>query len=123
GGASNVFAVGGSRTASGRPILANDTHLSHNAPSQWYAVSLEIPGAFRAAGFMVPGLPVLASGRSAAAAWGVTSLGASVSGVRAESLDVSGRHVLYEGRWEPVRERPLGLSYRLGPLRLPLFWI
>ncbi len=122
-GASNAFAIGGSRTASGKPILANDTHLSHSEPSQWYAVALEVPDTLVAAGFCVPGLPVIVSGRTRRVTWGVTALGANVSPVWAESLDASGHHTLYEGHWEPIREKPLGLRYRLGPIRFPLFWI
>lgn len=34
--ASNNWVIHGSRTASGKPILANDPHLDINAPSVWY---------------------------------------------------------------------------------------
>ena len=122
-GASNVFAVGASRTAAGRPILANDTHLAHVAPSQWYAAVLEVPDTLVAAGFTVPGLPVVTAGRNREVAWGETSLGADVCQVVAESLSADGWRVRRAGGWEPVREVPLGLRYRIGPLRIPLLWV
>ncbi|MBI5837976.1 MAG: penicillin acylase family protein [Candidatus Eisenbacteria bacterium] len=122
-GASNEFAVGGSRTVSGKPLLANDAHLEHLTPSQWYAVALEVPDTLVAAGFTVPGIPLVVSGRNRDAAWGVTALGADVSAVTAESLSADGKSALHAGRWERIREVKLDLSYRLGPFRFPLFWV
>jgi penicillin amidase len=42
--ASNNWVVSGKRTASGKPILANDPHLDLGAPSIWLLVHLEYPG-------------------------------------------------------------------------------
>ena len=43
GGASNNWAISGSRTASGRPLLANDPHLAPRLPAPWYLVHLRTP--------------------------------------------------------------------------------
>jgi penicillin amidase len=40
GTGSNNWAVSGSKTKSGNPILANDPHLSLNLPSLWYSMQL-----------------------------------------------------------------------------------
>ena len=39
-GASNAWAVDGSRSAAGKPLLANDPHLWLSAPGVWYLVDL-----------------------------------------------------------------------------------
>lgn len=122
-GASNAWAVGGARTRRGAALLANDTHLGLVAPSVWYATHLTVPDSLDVTGLQVPGLPFITSGRNRDLAWGVTALGAMSFEVYSESLDASGRRARFRGRWEPLRSRPLGLSYRLGPLRFPLFWI
>ena len=56
-GASNEWVIGGGRTASGKPILANDPHLGLAAPILWYLAAIETPG-LRVKGATVPGLPV-----------------------------------------------------------------
>ncbi|MGH6961003.1 MAG: penicillin acylase family protein, partial [Dongiaceae bacterium] len=53
-GASNSFVVGGMRSGSGKPLLANDPHLSLQTPSQWYLARIETP-TLRLAGATVPG--------------------------------------------------------------------
>lgn len=70
--ASNSWVVGGSRTRSGRPILANDMHLSLRAPSLWYLAALH-GGAFDVAGMTLPGVPVVVAGHSRTVAWGYTN--------------------------------------------------
>jgi penicillin amidase len=122
-GASNVWAVGGARMRRGAALLANDTHLALVAPSVWYAVHLTVPDSLEVTGLQTPGVPFVTSGRNRDVAWGITALGAMAFEAYRESLDASGRQALFSGRWEPIRSRALGLSYRLGPLRFPLFWI
>lgn len=70
--ASNVWAVGGSRTASGKPLLANDPHLGFRAPILWYLMSVEAPG-LTLTGAMVPGVPFHLIGHNGRVAWGITS--------------------------------------------------
>ena len=41
---SNNWAVAGSKTKSGRPILCNDPHLGLNLPSLWYEMQISTPG-------------------------------------------------------------------------------
>ena len=38
---SNAWAVSGSKTSSGLPLLANDPHLSYNLPPWWYEIRLQ----------------------------------------------------------------------------------
>jgi len=70
--ASNNWVVHGSRTASGKPILANDPHLEVNRlPAVWCEMVLEIGQRFAMGGSM-PGLPGILIGRSDHLAWGAT---------------------------------------------------
>ncbi len=71
-GASNAWALGGSLTESGKPILANDPHLSLNAPGTWLLARLEAPG-ITLAGATAPGVPFLVLGHNERLAWGLTT--------------------------------------------------
>lgn len=83
---SNGWAVAGSRTASGRPLLANDTHLGLQMPSVWYQVGLH-GGGYDAVGFSFPGMPLLVIGHNRKIAWGITNLCADVQDLYVERLD------------------------------------
>ncbi len=77
--ASNAWAVSGKRTRSGKPILANDTHLELQAPSLWYLVGIHAPppddssSALDVVGVSIPGTPLVVIGHNAAVAWGMTN--------------------------------------------------
>ncbi len=71
-GASNAWAVAGSRTTSGMPILANDPHLSLDSPGVWMLARLEAPG-LTLAGATSPGVPFMIVGHNERLAWGLTT--------------------------------------------------
>jgi len=70
--ASNSWVIAGHRTASGKPILANDTHLTLRAPSIWYLVGAHAPG-YHVVGATIPGAPVVVLGHTTRVAWGFTN--------------------------------------------------
>jgi penicillin G amidase len=70
--ASNAWVIGGSRTISGKPILANDMHLALRAPSLWYLMALH-GGRYDVAGMTLPGVPHVVAGHNRAIAWGFTN--------------------------------------------------
>ena len=70
---SNAWAIAGSRTASGKPILANDPHLEFSIPSPWYLVHLQAPG-LNVTGATIIGLPAVIIGHNDRIAWGATNL-------------------------------------------------
>lgn len=74
---SNNWAVAGSKTATGKPILCNDPHLGLRLPAIWYEVQLSIPG-INAYGVSLPGLPGIIIGFNEQVAWGVTNVGHDV---------------------------------------------
>ncbi len=69
---SNNWAVSGSKTQSGRPILCNDPHLGLNLPSLWYEMQITTPQ-FSAYGATFPGAPSVVIGFNDSCAWGFTN--------------------------------------------------
>ncbi|MDA8257431.1 MAG: penicillin acylase family protein [Betaproteobacteria bacterium] len=82
---SNNWVLAGSRTASGKPLLANDPHLKLTAPALWYFARLEYPG-LKAAGASMPGLPFLVMGQNERIAWGLTNTNPDVQDVYLEQF-------------------------------------
>lgn len=74
---SNNWAVSGTKTQSGRPILANDPHLGLNLPSLWYEVQITTP-THNTYGASFPGSPAVIIGFNDSIAWGVTNAGRDV---------------------------------------------
>lgn len=100
---SNAWAVSGSHAAGGKPMLANDPHLMHTAPSRWYQVVLLFGDEHRA-GVTIPGAPFIVVGRNDRIAWGMTALMADETDFYVERLDTTtGTTVLHDGRWEKLR--------------------
>lgn len=96
---SNNWAVSGSRTASGKPLLSNDMHLTLSVPGTWYQVDLAAPspsGSFHVAGASLPGLPFVIVGHNDHIAWGFTNLGADVQDIFIEHLRGSGASAEFE---------------------------
>jgi len=86
GNGSNNWVVSGERSASGKPLLANDPHLGLTAPPVWYFAQLSVPG--------VPGVIL---GRNERIAWGMTNTGPDVQDLYIEKLDAAGGYFAPEG--------------------------
>lgn len=96
---SNNWAVAGSKTASGAPILSNDPHLGLNLPSLWYEIQLSTP-AFNAYGVSFPGAPGVIIGYNDSCAFGFTNGGRDVRDYyKIQFKDESRREYLYNGEW------------------------
>jgi penicillin amidase len=109
---SNSWVLAGSRTASGKPLLANDPHLGLRSPSVWYLARLDAPG-LTVAGATLPGVPGVIIGHNARIAWGLTSVEPDVQDLYLEEPDRSdpsryrhaGELVPFEIRRETIRVR------------------
>ena len=95
---SNSWIVDGTRSTSGRPILANDPHMGLSAPSTWYFVHLSWPG-HDVVGATFPGLPIVVIGHNGHAAWGMTNTGPDVQDLFIEKIDPTdpGRYLTPSG--------------------------
>jgi penicillin G amidase len=83
---SNNWVVSGERTATGKPLLANDTHLDLTLPSIWYEVHVTAPG-WNVKGFALPGGPLVVIGHNDRIAWGFTNNGADVLDLYIETFN------------------------------------
>ena len=102
---SNNWAVSGSKTASGYPILANDPHLNLTLPSIWYQIQLNAPG-INAYGVSLPGAPGITIGYNKDVAWGVTNVAADVLDYyQIRFQDNSHKQYWYNNQWRPTRPR------------------
>jgi penicillin amidase len=110
---SNDWVVSGAHTASGKPLLSNDMHLTHSLPGIWYEADLEapLPGSepLHVAGVSIPGIPLIVVGHNAHIAWGFTNVGADVQDVYIETTRGSGQSEEFQtvsGDWQPVLHLP-----------------
>jgi penicillin amidase len=102
---SNNWVMDGTLTASGKPLLANDPHLTARAPSIWYLAHLS-GGEYEAIGATIPGTPAVVLGRNRSIAWGATNVAADVEDLYLERVDHTGRFAEFRGRQEPLQFIP-----------------
>ncbi|WP_431859642.1 penicillin acylase family protein [Azospirillum sp.] len=84
--ASNEWVLAGSRTATAKPILANDPHLGLEAPVLWYLARIVTPN-FSITGATAPGMPLHALGQNGNVAWGFTNTHSDVQDLFVERVD------------------------------------
>ena len=72
GGASNAWVLSEDQSSTGKPILANDPHLSFGAPVLWYLARIEAPD-LSVTGMTLPGAPLVVLGHNGRIAWGFTN--------------------------------------------------
>jgi penicillin amidase len=98
---SNNWVVSGKHTASGKPLLSNDMHLSISVPNIWFMADLSAPG-FHATGVTLPGMPFVIAGHNEHVAWGFTALLGDVQDLYLEKLDGKGNYQDLDGSWKPL---------------------
>jgi penicillin amidase len=112
---SNSFVVSGSYTASGKPLLANDTHLGLGVPGIWYLVHLTAPG-WNVAGFALPGAPLVVIGHNDRVAWGFTNSNADVQDLYIEKFESeTSRAYWANGAWLQANARQETIRVRGKP--------
>ncbi|HEV3234243.1 MAG TPA: penicillin acylase family protein [Candidatus Dormibacteraeota bacterium] len=100
-GASNSWALAGSRTATGRPILASDPHSVITMPSPWYQVHLTIADDAELAGVSFCGSPFVVAGHNRYLAWGLVNSGVSIQGLYVERFNPNNPMQFDDGgHWE-----------------------
>ncbi|MBU1377606.1 MAG: penicillin acylase family protein [Alphaproteobacteria bacterium] len=123
---SNNWVISAARSATGRPILANDPHRPVGAPSLRYIAHLDAPG-LSIIGAGEPALPGVSFGHN-----GTTAFGLTIFYIDQEDLyvyETQGNAYRYKGAWEPMTvvkdtievkgeaPRPVELHYtRHGPV-------
>lgn len=100
---SNNWAVSGSKTASGYPMLASDPHLTLSLPSIWYEIQLSAPG-INTYGVTLPGVPGVIIGFNQDVTWGVTNTGGFALDLFEVQLNDDRSQYYHDGQWKPVRK-------------------
>ncbi len=111
---SNNWAVSGSKTVSGKPILCNDPHLGLSVPSIWYEIQLNAPG-MNVYGVSLPGAPGVIIGFNEDIAWGVTNVGRDVRDwYTIEWKDETKQQYKLDGKWVDTEFRIETIKNRGG---------
>jgi len=105
---SNSWVIGPDKSATGKPLLANDPHLAPGIPGIWYQVGLHCRQKSQqcpldVAGFSFSGVPGVVIGHNDRIAWGFTNLDPDVSDFYLERVD--GDRALRGRTWEPLQTR------------------
>jgi penicillin amidase len=99
---SNNWVIDGTKSATGKPILANDPHLGFSLPSIWYTAHLVAPG-LNIAGVTFAGFPYTVIGHNDRIAWGLTDMQADAVDYFIEKTDPQHPHqYFYKGAWRPL---------------------
>ncbi len=113
---SNNWAVSGSRTATGTPMLAGDPHLDLSLPSLWYAIQLNAPG-INVFGASLPGMPCIVIGATDSIAWSETNAQRDVVDWYAISFQDKKRDkYLLDGQWVNTRKVIEKFAVRDSPI-------
>ncbi|MFE2823139.1 penicillin acylase family protein [Streptomyces sp. NPDC059271] len=105
---SNSWVVSGSHTITGKPLLANDPHLSASLPSVWYQMGLHCTTLsakcqYDVAGYTFAGMPGVVIGHNQDIAWGMTNSGVDVTDLYLEKI--TGEGYEYDGKVRPFSTR------------------
>jgi penicillin amidase len=102
---SNGWVVSGDRTASGKPVLENDTHIGFGQPAVWYEAHLEYPGeSFY--GHHIAGIPFGLLGNNRFSAWGLTMFENDDADFFLETVNPENENqVKFKDQWEDLTVR------------------
>jgi penicillin amidase len=139
---SNSWVVGGSRTTTGMPLLANDPHLAIQMPSIWYQIGLHCKPKndacpYNVTGFSMAGVPAVIIGHNDHIVWSMTNVGPDVMDLYIEKInpenpnqyEVNGQWVDFEIRKETIKVAggdPIEMDVRItrhGPIISEVFGV
>jgi penicillin G amidase len=111
--ASNAWVMDGARTTTGKPILANDPHLSFQSPSVWYFAGIDTPS-LKLFGATVAGVPFHLLGHNHHVAWGLTTPESDTSDLFIEKLTADGASYETPDGPKPFEARTEIIKVRFG---------
>lgn len=120
---SNSWVVSGTRTVSGKPLLANDPHLEISLPAIWYEVHLVCP-TIDVTGVTIPGLPYVIIGHNESIAWGLTNSTVDVQDLYLEQFDETKNMYWDKNGWKSLVKKVETFRIRGEdePERMEIFW-
>jgi penicillin amidase len=110
---SNDWVISGAHTVTGRPLLCDDMHLSHQMPNLWYEAHLH-SGTLDVAGVTLPGMPYVVVGHNQRIAWGFTNVGPAVTDLYIENFNAQGAYQTASG-WQQPEHRAEVIHVRGKP--------
>jgi penicillin G amidase len=113
---SNNWTISGSRTTTGRPILANDPHRVQQAPSLRYITQLSAPG-MNVIGAGEPALPGISIGHNDSIAFGLTVFGIDAQDLYIYDLNNANDRYLYKGTWQKFETVHEQIQVKNSPTR------
>ena len=118
---SNAWAVSGSRSASGKPLLAGDPHIAYSAPAVWYEAHLSAPG-FELYGHHQGLVPTALLGHNAQFGWSLTMFENDDIDLIAEKVNPdNANQVWYHGQWVDMQSREETILVKgAAPIKLTL---
>jgi penicillin amidase len=113
---SNNWAISGTRSVTGKPILANDMHLALFAPGIWYQIHEVVEGKLDVSGVAVPGTPLIIDGHNGRIAWGMTNAMNDDMDFYLEKINPSNPDEYeFNGAWRPLEVRKERIRVRKRP--------
>ncbi len=115
---SNEWGVIGKRAVSGRPLLANDPHLSLDTPSTFYQNHLRTEDGLNVSGMSFPGVPLIVLGVNERICWGATTNPMDVTDIYQETVVIDPESptffsTVYQGNNEPLLALPISFRYNI----------
>lgn len=112
---SNNWAVSGKKSATGKPILANDMHLGLFAPGLWQQMHMVVEGKLNVTGVVIPGQPFVISGHNDSIAWGLTNVMLDDMDFYEETIhpEDSGKYRL-NGKWKNLKTEEEQIPLKSG---------
>ena len=104
GKGSNNWAVAGSRSVTGMPILAGDMHLSLTLPAIWYEAHLITPTT-NVYGVTFAAVPGIVEGITPTTAWAFTNTGSDQLDTYRVQLNEERNQYLFDGQWKDLEVR------------------
>ena len=103
---SNNWAVSGTRSETGKPILSNDMHLGLSSPGIWMQIHQVVPGKLNVTGVAVPGQPFIVAGHNERIAWGMTNLMVDDIDLFAEKVNPdNNKQYFFDNEWKNMEVR------------------
>ena len=113
---SNAWAVSGSKTVSGKPLLANDPHLAYNQPPWWYEIRLKSDN-FNFGGYGLYGFPLPVIGHNEYIGWGFTNVMTDDMDFYIESLNEDQTQYYVDGEWRDLLIEEEEITLKSGDIR------
>jgi len=116
GAGSNNWAVNGSKSKTGNPLLAGDPHLGYQQPSLWYEVQMVSDEGYNCTGCTFPAAPVILIGHNDHVAWSLTNIGGDAHvDFYEEKLNKIGTQYYFNGSWRTLNTYTETINVKGGP--------